>query len=179
MNSKTDTLERLPASAGSPMPVQSEYDHENRCYTKTRDIPWAMLEPHDEQAKRNHGGQNLQVLRRRHGISACEALAILDDREWRSIPTKAAHDELERRIADWENDKMTHRVPPKIYEYTTNRRRDSVESIALFAILRLRRGIGRTPRRSLRSRRRYLHQRSRPIGVPVLLSARRSQRGRR
>jgi len=85
------------------MPVTGEFDRDLRLYLPAIYIPWAMLAAHDAQAKKNHSGQDLVRLRDRHGLSSCEALAILEDREWKSIPTKQAHDELTRRIADWEN----------------------------------------------------------------------------
>lgn len=47
-------------------------------------IPWSVIEPHEEQAKRNHS-QTLARLAERGGLSACEALAVLEDREWRQI----------------------------------------------------------------------------------------------
>jgi len=90
------------------MPVTGEYDREARLYLPALFIPWAMIEAHDAQAKRNHGGQDLVRLRARHGLSPCEALAILEDREWKAIPTRQAHDELTRRIADWENVEARH-----------------------------------------------------------------------
>ena len=107
MNPQKTTSEPLPARDGSPMPVTGEFDRDARQYLPPLYIPWAMLQPHDAQAKKNHGGQDLERLRARHGLSSCEALAILNDRAWKSMPTKQAHDELTRRIADWENDEMT------------------------------------------------------------------------
>jgi hypothetical protein len=51
-----------------------------------RSIPWSVIEPHDAQARHNHGGQTLARLAERGGLSACEAVAVLEDREWHSMP---------------------------------------------------------------------------------------------
>ena len=48
-------------------------------------LPWELLAPHDEQAKRNHGGQNLEKLASRGGLSACEAVAIIEDTDYRKM----------------------------------------------------------------------------------------------
>jgi lambda repressor-like predicted transcriptional regulator len=48
-------------------------------------IPWAVIAPHERQAKLNHGGQTLRRLADRGGLSWTEAEAVLMDREfpWR------------------------------------------------------------------------------------------------
>lgn len=48
-------------------------------------IPWLMIEPHEYQARMNHD-QTLDVLAKRGGLSASEALAVLEDRKWRNDP---------------------------------------------------------------------------------------------
>lgn len=57
-------------------------------------IRWDELVPHERQARLNHD-QDLEVLRRRGGLSACEAIAILEDRPWRSMPGHEALRALE------------------------------------------------------------------------------------
>lgn len=47
-------------------------------------IPWSMLEPHEKQALKNHD-QTLLRLAERGGLSACEAVAVLEDRPWRNM----------------------------------------------------------------------------------------------
>ena len=47
-------------------------------------VPWAMIEPHEKQAQSNHG-QTLERLASRGGLSACESVAILEDRRWRKM----------------------------------------------------------------------------------------------
>lgn len=44
-------------------------------------LPFAMFKPHAKQAMENHG-QSLDALKRRGGLSLCEAVAILEDRPW-------------------------------------------------------------------------------------------------
>lgn len=46
------------------------------------EIPWALIAPHEAQAQRNHW-QSLDTLASRGGLSACEALAVIEDRPWR------------------------------------------------------------------------------------------------
>lgn len=48
------------------------------------DIPWGLIAPHEEQARKNHG-QSLERLAQRHGLSFCEAVAIIEDRPWRRM----------------------------------------------------------------------------------------------
>lgn len=71
--------------AHPPMPVQSRWSERQLCHIPSFGIPWPMLVSHDAQALRNHAGQDLETLYKRHGVSACEALAILEDRDYRLI----------------------------------------------------------------------------------------------
>lgn len=80
------------------MPVTGEWSRKEHRHLPNLKIPWAMLADHDQQAIRNHAGQDLNRLWERHGISACEALAILDDRPWHAMGTEESHAELARRI---------------------------------------------------------------------------------
>lgn len=52
-------------------------------------VPWAMLAPHEEQAKWNHG-QTLARLAERGGLSVVEMAALLEDRKWRPMPIEDA-----------------------------------------------------------------------------------------
>jgi hypothetical protein len=52
-------------------------------------IPWAMIEPHAKQAMLNHY-QTLHGLHRRGGLSWAEALAVIEDREFRGDPDAKA-----------------------------------------------------------------------------------------
>lgn len=42
-----------------------------------RPIPWELIAPHEAQAVKNHGGQTLQRLAERGGLSPCEALCAI------------------------------------------------------------------------------------------------------
>lgn len=84
------------------MPVQDSYSRTGRKYLTCPPIPWAMLEAHDQQAKYNHAGQDLERLRERHGISPCEALAIMEDRPWTALDLEWSYGELARRIKAWQ-----------------------------------------------------------------------------
>ncbi|MCD2164331.1 hypothetical protein [Comamonas koreensis] len=48
-------------------------------------LPWSMIAPHEKQAQANHGGQTLERLAERGGLSFCEAAAIMEDRRWSRI----------------------------------------------------------------------------------------------
>jgi hypothetical protein len=50
-----------------------------------RSVPWSLLEPHEQQAKWNHGGQTLKRLAERGGLDPTEMLAVLEDRPWRTM----------------------------------------------------------------------------------------------
>jgi hypothetical protein len=56
-------------------------------------VPWEMIEQHEAQAKKNHG-QTVQCLAARGGLSACEALAVIEDRPFRGIPEARSHARL-------------------------------------------------------------------------------------
>lgn len=58
-------------------------------------LPWSLIEGHEAQARVNHGGQSLRRLAERGGLSACEAVAILQDRRWERM----ADAEAQRALA--------------------------------------------------------------------------------
>lgn len=60
-------------------------------------LPWEMITPHAAQAKKNHG-QTLERLAERGGLSACEALAVLDDRAWFKMPGPVAEAQLTEAV---------------------------------------------------------------------------------
>ena len=64
-------------------------------------IPWAMIETHDQQCNLNHGGQNLESIAQRGGLSRCEAVAVLEDRPWTHIAVSDADRELAGLVANW------------------------------------------------------------------------------
>lgn len=64
-------------------------------------LPWEMLFPHQAQAIRNHS-QDLQMLASRGGLSACEAVAVLEDRRWSRMGEPDAHARLLDLLARFE-----------------------------------------------------------------------------
>jgi hypothetical protein len=42
-------------------------------------IPWAIVAPHNDQARENHGGQTLERLAERGGLCPIELKAVLGD----------------------------------------------------------------------------------------------------
>ncbi|MEL6218301.1 MAG: hypothetical protein AAFR79_07520 [Pseudomonadota bacterium] len=66
---------------------------ERPCAFAVIQIPWDLIKPHEAQAKQNHG-QTLAQLRHRGGLSACEALAILEDRRWSRMDRGEANAKL-------------------------------------------------------------------------------------
>lgn len=65
--------------------------------TPTPVIPWAMIEPHEAQAVRNHR-QTLDQLAARCGLSACEAIAVIEDRAWSRMPIVEAERQLDQLV---------------------------------------------------------------------------------
>lgn len=53
--------------------------------TLLSEVPFAMLEPHEKQAMRNHGGQTLERLAQRGGLSHGEAIDILEGKPWNTV----------------------------------------------------------------------------------------------
>lgn len=59
-------------------------------------VPWSVMEPHDAQCRKNHGGQSLERIAERGGLSAGEAYAVVHGLGYHD--TKAEHSE---RTALW------------------------------------------------------------------------------
>lgn len=70
-------------------------------------IPWELIQPHENQAKANHGGQSLERLRERGGLSWSEAACILKNQKWNSIDDFEANEMLSARIKENCNDRGT------------------------------------------------------------------------
>lgn len=62
-------------------PIQNEWPA-NRYPPQRASIPWELIALHEKQAVKNHGGQTLSRLAERHGLSAEEAVAIIEDKEY-------------------------------------------------------------------------------------------------
>jgi hypothetical protein len=78
------------------MPIILSKEDKKASPNSPRFIPMFLL--NEEQAQTNHM-QTLQRLAERGGISPDEAIAIMDRRKWKPIPTKAALEMLDRRIS--------------------------------------------------------------------------------
>ena len=83
----------------APMPIMLPSSHAERAALKllgitvTLPLPWSIIAPHEKQAQANHH-QSLETLRRRGGLSACEAVAILEDRPWHDMGPVSAFTRL-------------------------------------------------------------------------------------
>lgn len=69
-------------------------------FSRRKSIPWAMIAPHEQQARRNHG-QSLSTLAARHGLDATEAVAVLTGQGWPGYPDPKADEKLEALVAAW------------------------------------------------------------------------------
>lgn len=58
-----------------------------------RSVPWDVIVPHESQAKRNHGGQSLERLAERGGLSPREFVAVVTNRSYREIERLNTTDE--------------------------------------------------------------------------------------
>lgn len=63
-----------------------------------KSIPWGVIAPHDSQAQINHGGQTLERLAKRGGLSPDELVAVMEDRKWRPMNMRDAVDRLKQLI---------------------------------------------------------------------------------
>lgn len=96
------------------MPVQGCWDKKAWKPFPSIPIPWAMISPHELQAKANHCGQDLAKLASRGGLSPCEALAILDDRKWSQMDDHEAHTELSNRVEAYVKNNGAVRFVPAV-----------------------------------------------------------------
>jgi len=65
-----------------------------------KEVPWALISPHERQAQMNHG-QTLARLDERGGLSPCEAVAVLEDRRWRRMDPFEADARLGELVREW------------------------------------------------------------------------------
>jgi hypothetical protein len=66
----------------------------------TSGIPWEMIASHEKQARINHG-QSIQRLHDRGGLAWGEALAVLEDRPWKSEPMEKSKAAIMDLVAVW------------------------------------------------------------------------------
>ena len=50
-------------------------------------VPWGFVEPHRVQATSNHGGQTIERLAHRGGLSPRELYAVITDQKFRDVPS--------------------------------------------------------------------------------------------
>lgn len=102
-------------------------------------IPWAMIAPHEAQAKTNHD-QSLERLAERGGLSPGEAVAVLDGLRWREARVISEADGRARLAAHLERWEASQRQPPPGYVPADEvRRAVQVEREACAAEIRSRR----------------------------------------
>lgn len=68
-------------------------------------IPWAVIEPHEPQAGRNHS-QTLRGLAGRGGLSPCEAVAVMLDRPWVRVHQAWARSKLMSMVWAFEREQI-------------------------------------------------------------------------
>lgn len=64
-------------------------------------IPYAMIEAHEDQAIKNHS-QSIKRLAQRGGLSTTEALAVLEDRPWKNMGYGSANALLLLAVERWQ-----------------------------------------------------------------------------
>ena len=62
-------------------PLQVNYP-EMRGVECPSSVPWEKVAPHEQQAKENHGGQSLERLADRCGLSPVELYLVMHGRRW-------------------------------------------------------------------------------------------------
>lgn len=74
-------------------------------------IPWDFIAPHEQQAQKNHR-QSLERLAERGGLSWCEALAVVTDKDWK--PDRQAKQKLLAEMVKWQavNSPLWFDFPP-------------------------------------------------------------------
>jgi len=77
-------------------PIQI-YVPEDRFPLQLSRIPWELIAPHERQALLNHD-QSLERLAERCGLSACEAIAVLEDRRWSDMERVSAIQKLKEIV---------------------------------------------------------------------------------
>lgn len=89
-------LDAEKAKEWRPFPIMQDWKkrQDGRAITS---IPWGVIAPHEEQARRNHD-QSLKRLAERGGLSPCEAIAVLLGRPLRQIDGSHTDDDLRKLI---------------------------------------------------------------------------------
>jgi len=81
--------------------------HELERFMCPREVPLWIVQQHETQAMRHHGGQSLAELARRGGLAPCELVAVLDDRPWRPMSVPEAVAALHDHVTACPTDELT------------------------------------------------------------------------
>lgn len=85
-----------------PILLQQAYDVERDTVKRLRRdgallvvvaVPWDLMVAHEKQCLKNHS-QTVKRLAERGGLSLCEAVAVLEDRDWTRMSDLAANERL-------------------------------------------------------------------------------------
>lgn len=72
-------------------------------------IPWVVIQPHEAQAKKNHG-QTLEELAKRGGLGRAELYCVMMGQEWGMTTDWAETEEKGRKLANEINDRYLFRA---------------------------------------------------------------------
>lgn len=91
-----DSTGSSPARCSAAFPIME--GGARRAKDDLTSIPWAMIAPHEATARQNHGGQTLARLAQRGGLCPLEAVAVLEDADYRKRWPQMMHtrDEQEK-----------------------------------------------------------------------------------
>jgi hypothetical protein len=82
-------------------PVPSEWNREAHKEMRHFGVPWEFVAPHEPQALKNHCGQTLERLAQRGGLSRCELVAVLEDRDWHPMKIEEAQARIDELFTQW------------------------------------------------------------------------------
>lgn len=81
-------------------PIPGQWSVKNHKRLPYFNIPWDMIASHEAQAQANHY-QTLERLAQRGGLSADEAIAVIEDRKWTDMDIDDAHEKLTKMTAEF------------------------------------------------------------------------------
>jgi hypothetical protein len=90
-------------------PIQISWRDRELYAELPRRLPWAIWEPYRKQIERNHGGQTLERLVERHGLSPMELWCGITNRDLQPLFTNSmTHEETRdgilKRLAELKKD---------------------------------------------------------------------------
>lgn len=92
-------------------PIQGYFSFSRRRQMNGFTIPWGLIAIHDDRAKENHCGQNLERLAQRGGLGMVEAIAVIENKPLKgmSMSQETALNRLSELIAAYEQ-RNNHKV---------------------------------------------------------------------